>query len=180
MVDLNLTIILISIVAPIGAIDVFYYHIYKFKLASRPESWAETWTHILRSYLLGIGTLFLVFVKPQGIWFWIIGFIFVLDFINNLVDGYLEYQSRKGDGGLPQIEYMVHIAGATGMGTIAISYFFLAWEQKDLANELVPVGNSIHHLLRINLFLIAVGSFLLGTYELVVMQLSKSKLRQNS
>jgi hypothetical protein len=42
----HLTLYLFSILAPISGFDVLYSHIYRFKLAQRPESWREKLKHI--------------------------------------------------------------------------------------------------------------------------------------
>ena len=171
--DLNLTLILISIIAPIGAFDVVYFHIYKLKLATRPESWAETQTHIVRSFLLGVVALFLALYRPQGLWFWFIGGLFVFDFFNNALDAYLEFNSRKKENGLPQFEYLIHIAGATWMGAVALSYFAIGWGAHQLPTQLISVGSSIPQFLKFNMYFVAAGSFALALYELLVMQKSK-------
>ncbi|MBT3981720.1 MAG: hypothetical protein HOE90_10230 [Bacteriovoracaceae bacterium] len=174
---LNLTLVLISIIAPLGALDVLYFHIYKYKLASDPKSWDETKTHIIRSLVLGVITLFLAFFRPSGIWFYIIGGLIVFDFMNNLIDAFLEQDSRAHHGGLPRIEYMIHIAGSTWMGMAALSFFYIGWNFQFGPNELISLGVSIPLFLKFNTLMVSAGSFVLAGLELFLMLRSMRKHR---
>ena len=97
--SLNLTFLIIAIIAPIGAFDTHYYHQYKFKLHEREQSRSEVYTHVFRHFLLGITLPILATYKPGGYFYWLFGGLFFLDFINNIVDVYLEDESRKDLGG---------------------------------------------------------------------------------
>jgi hypothetical protein len=154
---------------------VLYYHIYKLKLAKSPESWNETKTHISRSFTLGLIVLILTFFRPHGIWFWVVGSLFIIDFINNGLDAYLEFKSRIPENGLPQFEYMIHLTGATWMGAVSLSFFILNWKLQFLPSGLVDVGDSIPQMLKMNMYLTILGSFSLASYELVTMLLSMKK-----
>lgn len=167
--SLNITLLLFFIVAPVGGIDVLYFHIYKYRLASRKESRAETITHILRSLATGCVVLVLLNYSPQGCWFWVIGGLFVFDLFNNLVDAYLEKNSRKIDGGLESLEYMVHLFGATGMGAIVMSYFISGWQNQFLESKMVLIDRGFDFLFILHGWGIVIGSFILGLYESVTL-----------
>jgi hypothetical protein len=166
---LDLTLFLLSIAAPIGAIDVLYFHIYKFKLARRPESRAETMTHIARSLMLAPVLIVVVMFEPTGWWFWALAALFVIDFVNSAVDAYLERDSRAGLGGLPRLEYIIHIVGATLMGAVAASFLIRGWHLGGLETALAPRAAAAPLLMQINAVAIAVSSVGLAAYETAVL-----------
>jgi hypothetical protein len=151
-------LIAIFIVAPIGAIDALYFHSIKYKLYANPDSRMEQVTHILRAFMLGIAVLLLVVFEPNGAWFWGVGAIFVLDFLNNVIDVSLEHASRQKLGGLTRAEYVIHIVGASGMGGVTFAYFILGWRLGDLPTALAPVEH--HTLVMVAGYAVVAGAFL--------------------
>jgi hypothetical protein len=121
-----LPLVLMSIAAPLGAIDVLYFHMWKFRLYARAESRAETVTHIVRQLLVAGVVLMVARYEPRGTWFWVIMVGMGLDVVNNIIDVTLEPASRRGIGGLPRLEYVIHIVGATASGAFAAAYTALA------------------------------------------------------
>jgi hypothetical protein len=140
-------ILLMLLASPLGAFDVLYFHIFKFRLYARPESRTETLTHLMRSILFLASLILLVLYEPHGVWFWAVGSLFVFDFINNLADVYLEAQSRKQLGGLPLAESMIHIVGTTFAGAISISYFVLGARFSHLPTALIEQDVGALHIL---------------------------------
>lgn len=164
-----LPILLMLIVSPIGFVDVFYFHIVKFKLYKQPSSRTETVTHIIRSLLFGLGAFLLLNFEPHGLWVWVVGGLFVADFVNTLVDVFLEPKSRKPLGGIPPSEYIIHIIGAVSAGAITATYFVQAWPLHNLESVLSPV---VHPLW---LFIpgtgLVIGSLFLAVLEIVLLKL---------
>ncbi len=172
---LNLSVFLFSIAAPLGAIDVLYFHIYKFRLATRPESRRETVTHIVRSLLFGVGLWIITTRQPQGVWFWAVLALFAFDFVNSVTDAFLERDSRAALGGLPRLEYVLHIVGATLMGVITLSFFLRGLPYASLPSGL-PARCTGSTLMTVNA-LITVGiSFLLAGYEAVTLWVRPRRL----
>lgn len=169
------TIFLMVVLAPIGGIDVFYYHLWKFRLYKQPSAQGETVTHIIRALLFSSGLFLISFYEPRGWFYWGVGFIFLADLANNMADVFLEPGSRKPLGGIPRLEYMIHILGATGSGAITISYFILGWELRLLPTDLAPAaGSLLFHFFETSfslnlktpaLFNI-IGAFLMALFEL--------------
>lgn len=118
---MNITLVLLTIVGTIGAIDVLYYHLYRFRLYSQPGSVAEEVTHLIRNAVF-ISVLLVVSrpaVQPHtGIVF----ALFALDMVNSIVDVLLERNSRAPLGGLPSGEYLVHVLSTFGTGLAVASY----------------------------------------------------------
>jgi len=161
----NLTLLLLAIIAPVGALDAMYFHVWKFKLASRPESRNETATHIFRSLTLGIVALTVAFYQPAGAWFWLIAGLLGLDFANNLIDAFLEGDSRRDLGGVPQAEYLIHIAGATWVGAAALSFLVHGWTAAFLPTALMAPEAAVPFALQANAVVIGIGSFALAALE---------------
>lgn len=132
-------LILIAIVAPLGAIDVLYFHIWKFKLYKQSSARMEMITHLARGILFASGAGILFFFEPRGVWYWIVGAIFFLDFINSLADVSLEKNSRAPLGGLPTLEYIIHTIGSTFAGAITAAFLILGWPYQSLPTELAPI-----------------------------------------
>jgi hypothetical protein len=166
---MNLTLLLISIAAPVGAFDVLYFHIYRYRLASRPESLAETFTHVLRGAIFGAVALTLTLYEPRGLWFWLVGGLFVLDFVNSLVDAFLERNARSAFGGLTRLEYVLHVAGATFMGAIALAFLVRGAPAASLATELASRQLAVPPPMAIGGYLTALGALVLAAYEAAVL-----------
>lgn len=166
------------IMAPIGAIDIIYYHIMKFKLHSRPESFLETIVHLVRGLLFAGGAFILLYFRPQGIWFWLTGSIFLLDFINSIADVSIEGKSRKTLGGIPTLEYVIHTIGSTFAGAITVSYFILGWEFRLLPSELAPLPKSTYSFIfNANAIGMVLIGIILTSFEAIF--LFKTKLQLN-
>jgi len=133
-------LLIMSIVAPIAAIDVLYFHLYKFRLHARRESQLETVTHLLRGVLFGAGAFLLTRYEPRGAWFWFVTAVIVLDFANNIADVLLEPRSRASLGGLPPLEYVIHIVGATASGVIGALWISHGHPLAALPTELARPG----------------------------------------
>jgi hypothetical protein len=131
---------IMSAVAPIAAIDVLYFHVYKFRLYAHRASRLETVTHLMRVLLFGATAFLLTHHEPHGAWYWAITGLAAADFLNNLADVILEPRSRAPLGGLPPLEYVIHIVGATGSGVIAGVWAIGAWPLAALPTELAPPG----------------------------------------
>ena len=159
-------LIAIFVIAPIGAIDAMYFHNIKYKLYANPDSRKEQVTHILRAFMLGIAVLFIVAFEPHGTWFWGVGTIFVIDFLNNVIDVSLEHASRKNLGGLEREEYIIHIVGASGMGGVTFIYFALGWHLADLPTALAPVEH--HTLVMVAGYAVVAGGILGGLSEAIL------------
>lgn len=97
----------------IGIVDGFYYHLWKFKLHTHPETRFEHWVHTIRAAAF-LALLFLFFLADYGGTLFLVGVgIVVLDAIVLLIDLIAEGDSRKKLGGLPHKEYIVHVVANT-------------------------------------------------------------------
>jgi hypothetical protein len=156
-------LLLLSIVAPLGAFDVLYFHMWKLRLASRRASRAETVTHVARSLLIGALAWILARFEPHGAWYVVVASLMALDFVNNLLDVWLEGPSRADLGGVPRLEYLIHVIGATASGAVTASFVVLGRGLVALPTELVE--GAIPSWLAWNAQGIAVGCLVIAVVE---------------
>ena len=93
----------------LGSVDIGYFHIYRYRLCRVPASRGEQITHLLRS-LLFLATLFWVMhVDGRGPASLALPGLLRADLVNSMIDVLLEPASRQELGGLPPLEYAVHM-----------------------------------------------------------------------
>jgi len=119
--SLETTLMILAVVGTIGAIDVLYYHLYRFRLYSQPGCVAEEVTHLLRNAIF-IAILLVCMQPANESWSRVMFFLFAADMGNSVIDVLLERKSRAGLGGLPSGEYLVHILSTFGTGVAVASY----------------------------------------------------------
>jgi hypothetical protein len=116
------TLLILCVLAPIGAMDVLYYHLYRFRLYSQPHSVAEQATHLVRQACF----VLVVAILSQGVSSSkadaVVLFLLGLDLVNSGIDVWLEPRSRAPFGGLPRGEYLLHFLGTFGSGLATASY----------------------------------------------------------
>lgn len=119
-----MTLFILCSLAPIGAIDVLYYHLYRFRLYERDHSVAEEITHLVR-HIAFVSIAALLALGVTDAWAdRAILVLLVLDLINSAADVLLEPRSRAPLGGLPAGEYFLHFLGTFGTALATASYLF--------------------------------------------------------
>lgn len=114
---------LLLLLAPIGALDVLYYHWYRFRLWARPASVAEEWTHLLRQgTFLAVAVLLAQGSLPSELDTLLL-FLLGFDLVNSAIDVLLEPCSRASLGGLPRGELLLHYLGIFGSGAVLATYW---------------------------------------------------------
>ncbi|MCA9611598.1 MAG: hypothetical protein H6721_08580 [Sandaracinus sp.] len=119
-----MTLFVLAMIAPIGAIDVLYYHLFRFRLFEREQSVAEEITHLMRHLTF----VALVALLSRGVCDgWTdaaVITLFAIDLVNSSADVLLEPRSRQALGGLPAGEYFLHFLGTFGVAIATATYFF--------------------------------------------------------
>jgi hypothetical protein len=156
--------LLLSIAAPLGAIDILWFHLYRFRLYDHPSARCETVTHILRGLLFAVGAFVLARYRPEGAWFWIIAALFAADFVNNVCDVLVEQKSRTPFGGLPRLEYVIHIVGSTFAGAVGLAFVATSWSTATLPTALTR-ADGVPLWLAWNGTAIAAGALMLTIFE---------------
>ncbi len=120
----------VMIIAPV---DGIYLHLVKYKLQENPESRKEHLVHTLRSFLFFPISLLLFVWNVSGPLLYLLMGVLVFDFILEIADLIEERRSRDKLGGIPHLEYMLHMivtATRTTATTLALSSKpFGAWFQ---------------------------------------------------
>jgi hypothetical protein len=111
--------------AGIGAFDVLYYHLYRFRLFDQPESVAEEITHLCRHAIFLTLLMLLSAGGRSPIGDALVLGLVGLDLANGAADVLLERRSRATLGGLPPVESLVHLLSSFGMG-LAVAAYVLA------------------------------------------------------
>jgi len=121
------TLVLLLVMATVGAVDGAYYHTYKFRLFEQPSARLETVTHIFRAFSLAIALWVLAHWIPVGGWYWAILGVFTFDLADDIVDVLIEPRSRAPLGGLPPLEYFIHMIAIALSGGAWATFVLAGW-----------------------------------------------------
>ena len=122
---MNYPLLILCAVGTVGAVDVLYYHLYRFRLFTQAGSVGEEITHLCRHVIF---LALLVLLSTGGASETAdaaILALFAIDMVNSITDVLLERGSRQRLGGLPSGEYLVHVLSSFGIGVGLASYVFL-------------------------------------------------------
>lgn len=95
--------------AVLGVMDGVYYHFYKHNLPAHPASAYEHKLHTIRAIAFPLIVYFLYAHNFAGIYLWLGVLVVMVDLIALGLDVVAEFDSRESLGGLPRIEYLIHI-----------------------------------------------------------------------
>ena len=140
----------------IGGVDVIYFHLYKFRLYERPDSVIEETTHLIRAVLFITGALMIALSDGSA---WVrtaVLALFALDLLNSAIDVLVEKNSRESLGGLPSVEYLLHVLATFAMGA-AVALF---WTHSSASGFTPPALSAVDYVRMYGG--VAVGVVLLG------------------
>lgn len=123
---MEVSLMILLTAAPVGACDVIYFHLWKFRLYQRPQSVKEEITHIIRGFVVPAIAGTLLFGRPEGLWFWVVAGLFALDGFNTLLDVIFEPGSRLPNI-VPPSELAIHFIGTTMTGAAWATFMFGGW-----------------------------------------------------
>lgn len=129
--------------AMVGALDVLYFHLYRFRLFEREDSVVEELTHLIRAGLFLFIAGVVMFSDGSATARYAILAAFAFDLVNNAVDVLVEKRSRATLGGLPSVEYLVHILSTFLTGVIVATFW---WQSS--ASGFAPVELTTSQLVR--------------------------------
>jgi hypothetical protein len=126
MLQLNIadTAMLLLGASTIGVVDVFWFHLHKFRLYRQQSSAAEEAVH-LASYtaFIGLGAA-LLSQGGDGAGHGLVLALFGVQLVLTATDVLLEPRSRAPLGGLPAVEYLFHILVTFGIGGAAATFWW--------------------------------------------------------
>jgi hypothetical protein len=125
---MNYPLVILGAVGTVGAVDVLYFHLYRFRLFAQAGSVGEEITHLFRQAIFVALIVLLSSGASSASADAVVIGLFALDMVNSAVDVLLERRSRERLGGLPSAEYLVHIVSSFGMGLAVAAYVFARGE----------------------------------------------------
>lgn len=166
------TLALLLAMATIGAIDGTYYHTYKFRLFEQPSARFETITHILRAWSLAVALWVLAHGVPVGGWYWGMVALFTFDLVDDVVDVMIEPRSRAPLGGLPPLEYLVHMVAIALSGGAWATFVIAGWATRHEPTALVSFA--LPWWLLWYARIVAVGALLMGMADAIRLARSRA------
>jgi hypothetical protein len=113
----------------VGAVDLFYFHIWKYKLHTRPESLYEHKLHMAFAFLMVPLAYFLYYQNSGGWALWAAAFFVIAALSTEMLDVFIEGDSRASLGGLSTGEYSIHVAATI----LKVASFALMFASKPAA-----------------------------------------------
>jgi hypothetical protein len=118
---------LLLIASTVGVVDVFWFHLHRFRLYRQASCAAEEITH-LASYAVFVAlTVALLGVRDGG-GTELVATLFGVQLALTVADVLLEPRSRAPLGGLPAVEYLFHVLVTFGIGGAAATFW---WSTRD-------------------------------------------------
>lgn len=160
--------IFLSLFMIMGAIDLFYFHIWKYKLHTRPESRYEHKLHMTFAFLMVPLALLLYHQNFGGVALWAGAFVVAAALGTELLDVLSENDSRASIGGLSTTEYALHVI----LTILKVASFSLVFASKpaeawSLASPLVL--GSYGWMGEMIALKVAIGSGLVGMLHLALL-----------
>jgi hypothetical protein len=165
---ITLSLVFLNLFMIVGAVDLFYFHIWKYQLHKRPESRLEHKLHMTFAFLM-VPLAFFLYYQNSGGWALWAGVFFVVAALGTeMADVFSEGDSRASIGGLTTAEYSLHVA-ATISKVAAFVFIFAAkpvaaW---DLASP--AVLGTYGWMAEMMALQVMVGSFIVGVLHLALL-----------
>lgn len=162
------TLALLCLFGILGSMDVVYFHLYKARLYGSRSSVREQWTHLVRLLLYTGMMSWTLFARASGPLGSGLAILVLLDLLNSLLDTYLEPESRKGMGGIPVLEHLLHACLLVLTGGILFSALRTAMALWALPNGLSFVLIEAPRWLSILGFQLGIGALFLFFLESIL------------
>jgi hypothetical protein len=159
----------------LGAVDLFYFHIWKYKLHTRPESRYEHKLHMAFAFTMVPLALLLYYQNFGGWALWAGAFFVVAALGTELLDVFSENDSRASIGGLSTQEYALHVT----LTILKVASFALLFASKpvsawELSSPLVL--GSYGWMGEMIALQVAIGSGLVGILHLALLNKRIAKI----
>jgi len=152
----------------VGAVDLFYFHLWKYKLHTRPESLYEHKLHMAFAFLMVPIAFFLYYQDFGGYALWAGVFFVVAALGTEMLDVFSEGDSRASLGGLTTGEYSLHVA-ATILKAASFAFIFAAKPVSAWSPESPLVLGSHGSMGEIVAIKVMVGSLLVSLLHLALL-----------
>ena len=163
----------------VGTVDLFYYHIWKYKLHTRPESRYEHKLHMAFAFIMVPLAYFLYYQDFGGYALWAAVLFVVAALGTEMLDVFTEGDSRASIGGLSTGEYSIHVA-ATIFKVASFAFMFAAkpaaaWDIS--SPTLLGTYGSMGEMMAMQ---VIIGSGLVGVLHLVLLHPRVAKINCQS
>ena len=163
----------------LGAVDLFFFHIWKYRLHTRPESRYEHELHMAFAFLMVPVALLLYYQDLGGIGLLAAVFFVVAALSTELLDVFSENDSRASLGGLSTGEYALHVV-LTILKVASFAFMFAskpaaAWE----LSSPITLG-SYGWMGEMIALKVAIGSFVVGLLHIALLHPRVAKIECRS
>ena len=152
----------------LGAVDLFYFHLWKYKLHTRPESRYEHKLHMAFAFLMVPVGYFLFFQNSGGWALWAGVAAVVAALGTELLDVLSENDSRASFGGLSTAEYALHVV-LTILKVAAFAFIFASKPIAAWSLSSPTVLGSYGFMGEMIAIKVMIGSFAVGVLHLVLL-----------
>ncbi|HMQ03047.1 MAG TPA: hypothetical protein PKD26_03955 [Pyrinomonadaceae bacterium] len=160
--------VLLNLFMIVGAVDLFYYHMWKYKLHTRPESIYEHKLHGIFALIMVPLAYFLYYQNSGGYALWA-GVFFVAAALSvEMLDVFSEGDSRASIGGLTTGEYSLHVA-ATILKVASFSFIFASKPASAWSLEAPFSMGSYGSMGEMMAMQVMVGSLMIGLLHFVML-----------
>ena len=125
-------------VGQLGAFDVLYFHRVRCRLHERPEAQREVLWHTARHLLYGFQFIFVANLRFRGALLLVPALFYAADVFVAWSDVWEETESRRGQGGLPRGEYLMHV-----ILSVLVGIYLCCVGQAIWPDRLLPAGIAI-------------------------------------
>lgn len=171
--------VFLNIFMVLGAVDLFYFHIWKYKLHARPESRYEHKLHMAFAFLMVPLAVLLYYQNFGGIALWAGAFFVAAALGTELMDVFSENDSRASIGGLSTQEYALHVV-LTILKVASFALLFAAKPVEAWSLSSPLVLGTYGWMGEMIALKVAVGSGLVGILHLVLLHPRFSELTCSS
>ena len=159
----------------LGAVDLFYFHIWKYKLHTRPESRYEHKLHMAFAFLM-VPLAYLLYYQNFGGWALWAGVFFVIAALGTeLADVFSENDSRASIGGLSTQEYALHVV-LTVLKVASFAFLFASKPADAWSLSSPIVLGEYGFMAEITALQVMVGSGLVGLLHLALLHPRVAKI----
>jgi hypothetical protein len=152
----------------LGAVDLFYFHIWKYKLHTRPDSRYEHKLHMAFAFLM-VPLAYLLYYQNFGGWALWAGVFFVIAALGTeLADVFSENDSRASVGGLSTQEYALHVV-LTILKVASFAFLFASKPAEAWSTSSPIVLGEYGFMAEMTALQVMVGSGLVGVLHLVLL-----------
>lgn len=160
--------VLLNLFMIIGAVDLFYFHIWKYKLHTRPESRYEHKLHMAFAFTMVPLAFFLYYQNFGGWALWAAAFFVAAALSTEMLDVVSEGDSRASLGGLTTAEYSIHVAVTIlKVGSFALMFAAKPAEAWSLSSPIIL--GTYGYMGEMIAIKVMVGSFLVGILHMALL-----------